>query len=108
MKEKVKKFDQGKTDISLVSPILTNGLATVMSFGAGKYGRYNYLSGGMKVTRLVSALQRHLLAFLGKEDIDPESGQHHLFHVAANVQMLVDGIHLNNLDDDRFDYYGKE
>lgn len=101
---KAKKFDEGKADLSLVSPILKQGIAKTMGFGAGKYGRYNYLQGGFRVGRIMASLYRHLDAFQSGEDIDPESGEHHLFHAAANIQMLVDNLHQGTIEDNRFMY----
>lgn len=88
-----KKFDNGKPDVSLVAPELILGVAQVMTFGAAKYGRKNYMESAgdpVYVERLYAAIQRHLLAYASGERIDPESGQPHLYHVAAGIAMLTD------------------
>lgn len=100
------KDDSGKVDLSLVSPVLQEGVARCMMLGAEKYGRHNYLS-GFKYTRLLASLKRHLLSVERGEDYDEESGLHHLFHVAANVQMLVDNLDNETLEDDRYITKGK-
>lgn len=90
---KAKKYDAGKPDVSLVHPDLILGVAEVLTFGANKYGRKNYLeSKGDPVyaERLYSAMQRHLLAYAAGERLDPESGLPHLYHMTAGVAMLTD------------------
>lgn len=83
-----KKFDQGKPDVSLVTKELIFAAAKALEFGAEKYGRDNYKL-GMKWTKIYNALMRHMLAFNSKEDLDPESGLSHLYHAAANLNMLI-------------------
>lgn len=88
-----KKFDQNKPDISLVCPEFILGTADILTFGALKYGKRNYLeSKGDQdyYDRLYAALQRHLLAYAAGELLDEESGKPHLFHAAANLAMLTD------------------
>lgn len=94
------KFDEDKPDMSLVSPVLQIGLAKVLTMGKNKYGRYQYMN-GFDYSRLLASLKRHLVAVEAGEDYDPESGEHHLFHVAANIQMIVDNMDNGNLVDDR-------
>ena len=88
-----KKFDQDKPDVSLVCPEFILGTADILTFGARKYGKRNYLeSKGDQdyYDRLYAALQRHLLAYAAGELLDEESGKPHLFHAAANLAMLTD------------------
>lgn len=87
------KFDADKPDVSLVSPNLILGVAEVLTFGAAKYGRRNYMRSAGDAAyedRLYAAMQRHLLAHQTGEKIDPESGLPHLYHVCAGLSMLVD------------------
>lgn len=88
-----KKYDGGKPDVSLVCPEFILGTADILTFGAQKYGKRNYLeSKGDQdyYDRLYAALQRHLLAYAAGELLDEESGKPHLFHAAANLAMLTD------------------
>lgn len=83
------KFDDDKPLVSLVRPEFILGVAQVMTFGAKKYGKYNYRK-GMEHSRLLDAALRHLMADLMGERIDPESGLPHLLHAASNLNMLYD------------------
>lgn len=63
--------------------------AMAMSHGAEKYGRWDYL-GVPDMGRLYSAsLLRHLTAWMGGEEIDPDSGLHHLALASANLAILI-------------------
>lgn len=81
------KFDAGKPRFDLVSPEWEEGLARVMQHGAQKYADRNWEK-GIDVGRCYAAFRRHVNAFLKGEDIDPESGLHHLFHANANLMFL--------------------
>lgn len=95
------KHDQGKPRMSLVPQRSLVEVAKVMTFGADKYGDYNCL-GGLRYTRLADAAQRHLNAWLCREDYDRESGVNHLAHAAANLLMLLEHQQRNMKDlDDR-------
>ena len=43
--------------------------------------------GGIRVTKIIDSMLRHALALLMGEDIDPDSGFHHLAHIICNVSM---------------------
>ena len=75
--------------MSLLPTKATLKVARVLSFGAKKYGDHNWLQ-GMRWTRLSSACLRHLFAWIGGEDKDPESGISHLAHAACNLLMLLE------------------
>jgi hypothetical protein len=60
-----------------------------MTFGAKKYGDQNW-RGGLAWTRVLGAAMRHLLAFLGGEDKDPETGISHLAHLGACAMMMLE------------------
>ena len=85
------KLDTGKAQLDL---LLTPGaveVARALTYGAAKYGRYNYLTGGgLEYSRLVAATTRHLTAWLGREGRDAESGLSHLAHAGASLLMLAD------------------
>lgn len=82
------KFDTGKLQYSLIPPETTKALAEVLTFGATKYGPNNWqiVEDGNK--RYLDALFRHLEAYRSGEEIDPESGLHHLAHALTNVAFL--------------------
>lgn len=56
--------------------------------GADKYGIYNYQK-GMKWSRLLNALGRHLIHYMVNDIIDEESGYDHRYHMLANLLMLA-------------------
>jgi hypothetical protein len=86
--KKGKKFDHGKPSTTLIPTKAILGMADVLNMGAEKYGRLNWTS-GIVYSRIVDAAQRHILAFQGGEDLDPESGKSHLFHAMVNLSFLV-------------------
>lgn len=63
-------------------------LGRVFSFGASKYGDYNFRL-GYRWSLNFDALQRHLFAFWNREDRDTESGFHHLAHAAWHTLVLL-------------------
>jgi hypothetical protein len=81
------KHDQEKPDLSLLPIEFLSDVAKAMQHGEKKYGRYNY-TGGMAWHRLIAACLRHVYAFAGSEDLDPESGVSHLGHAGACILML--------------------
>ena len=78
----------GKVALSLVPWHLLAGTARVLMGGRLKYAEWNW-SKGMKWSNSFDSLLRHLIKwwYLG-EDIDPESGEHHLDHVMCNLLFL--------------------
>lgn len=66
-------------------------VAEAMTFGADKYGAHNYRL-GMDHGRLFSACMRHVVAVLGGDDMDNDSGLAHLAHAGASLLMLLDGV----------------
>ena len=82
------KQDGGKLRLDLVPPEAMTAMGRVLTFGAAKYAARNWEQ-GMSWGRIVAALLRHLFAWIGGEDKDPESGFSHLDHVICNAAFLV-------------------
>lgn len=80
--------DAGKPRMDLLDPDFLVGIAKVFTFGAEKYGDRNWC-GGIAVSKLFGSLQRHLWAYWGGQDLDPESGLPHLFHAGCNLMMIA-------------------
>lgn len=78
----------GKIALSLVPFHLLAGCCRVFMGGKLKYAEWNWAK-GMKWSACFDCAMRHLFKwwFCG-EDIDPESGEHHLDHVFCNLFML--------------------
>lgn len=81
------KHDNGKPMVGLVSWVFLRGLAGVLTFGAKKYAAHNWRK-GFVLSRPFDALQRHLWDFWNGEDLDQESGLHHLDHAACELMFL--------------------
>lgn len=90
-----------KPDLALVPPVALVLTAKVMELGAKKYGSYNWRSKKVRQMVYLAAALRHLCASLDGEDVDPESNQPHLAHVAACMAILMDASATGNLIDDR-------
>jgi hypothetical protein len=82
------RADKGKARLDLIPPSWIFALAGPMTYGAVKYAERNW-ERGMKWTKIVGPLMRHLFKFLSGERCDPETGCHHLAHVAWNALALM-------------------
>lgn len=80
---------------------LVEAVARVMELGAKKYGAYNWRSKAVKKMVYVHAALRHLMAWVGGQSTDPESGESHLAHVAACMLIVLDAEAHGKAIDDR-------
>lgn len=90
-----------KVPASCLSAAFKLGVSLGMMEGARKYGRHNYRQAGVAASVYYDAANRHLDAFWEGQDIDPDSGLHHLLKAAASIAVLYDGIIYRNWTDDR-------
>ena len=97
------KKDSGKPRPALMGVNAMMGLSRVMAFGAKKYSDDNWRS-GMSYKRVADALLRHVIAFLGGEDVDPETGELHMDHAMCNAMFLSEYQHTGTGQDDRYKY----
>ena len=95
-----RKDDSEKLPMHLLPPELLNGVASILDFGARKYAPRNWEQ-GMAWSRVYSAMLRHMLAWWGGEDNDPETGKSHLWHAACCVAFLMAYEQRGVGDDDR-------
>lgn len=65
------------------------GVAAVLDHGATKYGAHNWKRGA-DWSRYYAALCRHLFAWWGGEDCDPETGASHLAHAGCCLLFLLE------------------
>jgi hypothetical protein len=84
-----KKNDEGKVRMDLLPRMLLEGTATVLTFGAGKYGDHNWRS-GLAYSRVYAALQRHLVDWWDGEELDKETGKSHLWHASCCLAFLME------------------
>ena len=105
--ESPKKYNENKPMMSLIRPEFQLGLAEALTYGYNKYSEkkgdiQNYLkSDGFHYSTIIDSLERHINAFKMGEDIDPESGIHHLSLAASNLMFLHTYEHSNKGIDDR-------
>jgi hypothetical protein len=80
------RFNQGKIEWSLVDFKSLEPLVKVLTFGKEKYERDNWKLGGENTSQqsLMDSLLRHATALADGQQIDPESGLHHIGHIMCN------------------------
>lgn len=88
MSEEATKYDVGKPRPELIAPEMIEALGTILGFGAVKYAARNWEK-GMDWSRCYGALLRHLNAWWSGEDLDPETGESHLWHASCCLMFLV-------------------
>lgn len=76
-------------------------LDVAMLEGAVKYGRHNYREIGVRASIYVDAADRHIDKFWEGQDIDPDSGLHHITKAIASLTVLRDAIIQDKCIDDR-------
>lgn len=89
-----------------LAPIYEAGLG--MLEGGRKYGRHNYRVMGVRASVYYDAAKGHIDSWWEGEDIDPESGIHHLAKAIASLLVLRDGQFMKNWIDDRPPRYPDE
>lgn len=82
------KFDTGKDPWDLVPGDAVQEIVKVLNFGANKYAPRNWEK-GMRWGRPFAALMRHMWAWWGGEDKDPETGLSHLAHAGCCIFFLL-------------------
>lgn len=94
------KYDSEKPVMALIPPLALEAEARVWSFGMKKYAAWNWTK-GLKYTRIISALMRHLLEIMKGNDVDPETGELHAAHIRCCAAMLIEFTmqHRKDLDD---------
>lgn len=74
--------------MAAVSPHFIEGIADVLTFGARKYHRNNWLK-GLSWSETLDSLHRHLAAIERGEEKDDESGLLHIHHINCNGMFLA-------------------
>ncbi len=83
------RLNNGKPELSYVPQGLVEGCARAMMFGAKKYARNNWRK-GLKDSECMDSLLRHAFKYMNGEEMDDESGECHLDHIAANIGFLLE------------------
>lgn len=81
------KKDEGKPRWELVPFDAIRGVVEILTFGAKKYAARNW-ERGIAYGRVFGAIMRHLTAWWGGENLDPESGKSHLDHAMCELMFL--------------------
>lgn len=94
-----RKFDGGKLQYGLFPPLALKTVVDVLTFGAEKYEPDNWKHVPDAKRRYFDAAQRHLWAWKEGEQIDPESGKHHLAHALCCLTFLYEHDIMYSVDD---------
>jgi hypothetical protein len=93
--------ESAKPRLDLVPYAAVSQIAEVLTFGAAKYGDNNWCRGA-RWGRYFAALQRHVTAWWGGEELDPETGKPHLAHAGCCLLFLMEYQRNGWGTDDRF------
>ena len=80
---------------------VTKEVSIGMMEGAIKYGRHNYRIAGIRASTYIDATIGHLFDYWEGQDIDPDSGLHHITKAIASLYVLRDAQMRNMCEDDR-------
>lgn len=94
------RYDQGKLRYDLLPPKALEDLVKVYTFGCTKYSPRNWEKGGSWCAWF-AAIGRHIFAWLGGENIDKETGCHHMTCAAWGALCLVEWSFTGVGEDDR-------
>jgi len=98
------RFNEGKIRMDLVPAFAQEQYAKVLTKGAEKYADWNWAK-GMKWTKVLASLERHLQEIKAGRDIDPESGLYHSAHIMCNAAFLTEYYKIYPQGDDRPHHY---
>ena len=84
------KHDDGKPQYHLLPPKALEAVAKVLTYGAKKYSPEGWRDVPNGQERYFDAAHRHLWAWKGGEELDPESGLSHLAHAAASLLFMME------------------
>lgn len=97
-----KHFDEGKIQFEYIFTMSgLDDVAKVGTFGAQKYGHWNYRVGSTYM-RFLGSCCRHLIAFIRGENFDKESGHPHLAHLIFDALIIMQWMHDGVGLDDRY------
>ena len=85
-----RKDDSNKPMMDLIPPKAELALAQVLTFGAVKYGAWNWSMVDDMDRRYLAAAMRHINAYRQGEVMDQESGLPHLAHAMCCLAFLIE------------------
>lgn len=96
--EKSDRFNEGKPKWSLVHYRSLIPMIRVLEYGCKKYSPDNWKK-GLDLKEILESMQRHLAALMDGEEIDSESGIHHMGHIQCNAMFYNYHREKQKLDD---------
>lgn len=90
-----------KAPLSTVPIPVLFEVGDAMLEGARKYARHNWRVAGIRYSVYFDAAMRHLAQWWEGEDIDPDSGIHHVTKCIAGLAVLRDAMMRGMATDDR-------
>jgi len=99
-----------KVPLHLVPPVAVameaqalfyGGYLAARADGGRGYEPYNWRDDEISVSTYVSACKRHIDAFWDGENLDPDSGFHHIGHARACLGIMLDAMMIGKCIDDR-------
>ena len=78
------RYNEGKRKWSLVHFKSLEPMIEVLEYGATKYAPKNWQK-GLEKDEILESLQRHVAKLFDGEEIDQESGLHHIGHIMCNA-----------------------
>jgi len=100
------RHNEGKLRYDLVPEFAQSEYVKVLTMGAKKYSDGNWKL-GMKWSKVIASLKRHLAAIERCEDTDQESLCLHSAHIMCNAAFLTEYYHIYPQGDDRVQWYKK-
>lgn len=85
--KKALRYDEGKTDWTLLDFPSIEPAVKVMTYGAKKYERDNWKNKLDDPRQHLRCAMRHLISIIQGQETDPESGERHSGHVICNMMM---------------------
>lgn len=92
---------RSKPQLGLIPTNAMVPVARVMELGAKKYGPYNWRYTPIGLMTYLHAMKRHIEDVINGIDIDPESGEPHLAHIASGAMIVLDAKAKGTLREDR-------
>lgn len=90
-----------KPQLQLIPPALNDETAKALMRGLIKYGFFNWRENKVEMMTYLGAMKRHIDCLIEGEDIDPDTGAHHLGCVAAGCGIVLDARKHGTLVDNR-------
>lgn len=97
----------GKAPLEYLPMAVMDDWARVHKHGADKYGIRNWRKDAILMSTYKGAILRHLRDWSDGEDLDPDSGINHLYHIMACCAVLLDAQMHDKAIDDRTDVESK-